>query len=631
MTKVISSIGIGLALTVISGPLALAQSGDNAGNPNDVITVTATRTPNPIEQVASSVTVITRKQLLATDQPFVADALRSVPGVYLLQTGGVGGLAQLYTRGGEPGDTLVMIDGVPVNDPASTDTSYDFSNLMVANIDRIEILRGSQSTLYGSDATAGVVNIITRKGGGKNRNEVSLEAGRYRTLSGSLSSLGTIGTWDYSATATRFTTDGFPLADLQSGDTHNDGYRNTSLSARTEDHVSDQFSVSLIGNYIKGSDNYPGFPVDQAVDDGNHVADSEQTTLRVQGNLTPLNSRWSGTFGASSNTLNRDYLDQVAGQPDSQSNFNGRTYKLDWQANYEANDANLLTFGAEHQRDQSQFTSPYDSSDSRHIITSSIYGQDQITLAPKWFATVGARNDKHETFGNKTTYRVTTSYTIPHTETRVKATYGTGFKAPSLFQLYDATYGNVLLQPEQSKTYDVGVEQSIAGHRGAISATYFHNNYDNLIEFTTVGNVSNYQNVSTAQAHGVEFVANYSPSIKLHLALNYTYTKTEGADGKPLPRRPGNLYSFDASYAATQKLDFNLTALYIGDRLDPAPYPLVATLPNYALFNLASNYKFARNCTLNVRVDNVFDKKYEEAYSYATPRRGVYFGVTAGF
>ncbi len=621
-------LALGLAAIALCG----TAGADPSPDPDATVVVTATRTKTPLEQVASSVTVITARQLQATHRPFVLDALREVPGVYVSQTGGRGGVSTVALRGGAAGDTLVLIDGVPVNDPSSPDRAYDFSTLTVDNISRIEILRGPQSTLYGSDAMAGVINIITARGSGSPKARLTLDGGRYKTADGVIGSGGSVQKFSYSATASRYSTAGFPFAALQPGDTHNDGDRDSTFSARADGQLSRAFSLDFTGRYQKGDADSADFPVDKAVDDGIHRAATEQKTGRVEGHWQPLGAKWDVLAGLSANTLNRDYFDQVTGQDSSQSNYNGRTSRADIQADYAASPTNLVTFGAERLRDRSQFSSAFESLGERHIFSTGLYAQDQITLTPRWFATAGVRSDNHETFGSRTTYRATSSYQLAGAGTRLRATYGTGFKAPTLYELYDPFIGNDKLRAESSESYDVGLEQSFLQDRGAFSATYFHNDYHNLIDYTQNGTPNGqYENVSTAGAHGVELIASYRAASQLRLSLNYTYTKTHGADGKPLARRPASVYGATLNYQAAPRLGFNLDGVYVGDRLDPGPYPKVVNLPSYTVFNLAGDYKLAPDYSAFLRVDNLFDKHYEEVYSYRSASRGLYGGLTFSF
>lgn len=621
-----------VCLLALAGPAGADGAGtDTTPNEDATVVVTATRTSAPLEQVASSVTVITARQLQATHQPFIADALREVPGLYVAQSGGPGQAASVFLRGAAASDTLVLIDGMPVNDTSSPTRAYDFANLTVDNVERIEILRGPQSTLYGSDALAGVINILTRRGHGAPKSSVSFDGGRYATATGRIGSSGSVKNFDYSATASRYVSNGFPLADLQSGDTHNDGYRNTTFSARADGRLSDALSLRLSGRLSRASATLAAFPPPDfaLTDEGTHTSETGQRTFRAEAHLSPAKSRLENIFGVSAATTDRNYfdLDTGAGQVPSVSDFHGKTTRIDWQANYTADARNLVTVGAEREEDQARYTSPGDSSPTRHVWNTGLYVQDQLTLRPRWFVTLGARSDNFEPFGAKGTYRLTSSFQPSATGPRLKATYGTGFKAPSLFDLYDPTYGNAGLRPEESRSYDAGIEQAFDRGRGAVSATYFHNDYHNLIGFD-----QNFvaQNIETARARGVELVASFAPLTRFHADLSYTHTRSEGTGGKPLPRRPGNLYAATLGYRLTSRADLSLNGVCVGRRLDTAAFP-AATLPAYTLLNLALTVTVSPGSRAFVRVDNLLDRRYEDVYAYRTARRAVYTGLTTSF
>lgn len=637
---------VNIAAIIVSLPaLPMAASAGRADTPANqqpqetTIVVTATRTPTPKSQVASSVTVITAKQLEETGQPYVVDALRQVPGLYVNQSGGRGTQANVDIRGGSAGDTLVMIDGVPVNDPSSPDSSYDFANLTVDNIDRIEILRGAQSTLYGSNATAGVINIITRRGHGAPTSHVTVDGGAYRTAEGKLDSSGSARNgWDYSASASQYQTSGFPLAALQPNDTHDDGYRNSTVSARLDKQIGGPFSVGFTGRYIRATDNYTGYgslngSTYIALDDGVHRYDSEQIALQGHATFKPDASPWSSTATVMVNTLNRDYLDQP--QPQYLSidytvgpgNFNGRMYRADWQSSYKASSSNLFTAGLETEQDRAQYDSIADAEalNARTLATNSAYLQDQLTMSPVWFGAVGVRVDDHQQFGNQATYHAGTDYRFPGSGTTLKANYGTGFKAPTLFDLYDPMYGNANLQPEKSQTVDAGVEQAVFHGDGAVSATYFNNRYTNLFSYDPV--TFRTINVGKVTAPGVEAAVSYRLGSRLNVNADYTYTRARSDQNPPLDRRPDNLYAASLEYRCSRQWSFNLNGNYVGERYDTDGTAVPVTMPAYTLLNLAAEYQPATRLKLFARLDNLTNTDYQEDYSYRSAGRGLYGGL----
>jgi len=623
---------LGVCLLTLTTPVWTAETiPDNSGDEANVV-VTATRTSTPIDQVASSVTVITTAQIAATHAPYLVDVLREVPGLMLTQTSGPGHEVDAYLRGGGIRDTLVLLDGIPLNNPI-TGSSYDLANLTTDNIARIEILRGSQSTLYGSNAVAGVINIITKHGSGKPTTEVTLSGGRYDTGECKISSSGGGNGWNYAFAGSRFATDGFPSA---AGGGTPAGSTNNTVSTRVERKFSEAFSLDILGRYVKAKSELAGWENNTAVDDPGSVYNSEQTSLRLEGHWRPGAGKWENIFGISSNQANMSYVPGI--QPDDVGGaLNGNTLKFDWQSNYSANKHHLLTLGAETARETGKlnelfYGSPYIIPEHTKAM-SGYYAQDQITLQSNWFATVGLRLDDYATFGSQTTYRVASTYRLFDNGPRLKATYGTGFNAPSLDQLYDPYYGNTNLQPEKSSSWDAGAEQEFFHGKTAISATYFHNDYENLIQYM----VTNYQNVAKATAHGIELVTSFRPSRELHFDLNYTYLSTKGQDGIALPRRPSQQYGATVTFQCTPKLTVNLQGTLVGKRLDEEwnlsatpPTPPV-TLPSYTLINLSATYNVTSSINAFARLDNAFNAHYQEVATYATPGRVLSGGMSYKF
>lgn len=601
------------------------------------VVVTATRTETPVEEVASSITVITEEQIEATQEPLVVDVLREVPGLYVSQTGGPGRTVDVYLRGAGPGQTLVMLDGVELNDPISSSRAYDLANMTVDNIARIEVLRGPQSTLYGSDAVAGVINIITKRGTGDPQTSVTLDGGSFNTGQGRLTSSGAVNDWNYSFSGSRYVTDGFSAASEWRGNPEDDGYTNTTLSTRIGRRVNDNLSIDLIGRYIDGAVDVDGWSMatGSAADDLLNITDTEQWIWRGEGRWCPGGGCWEHIIGISSNRLARDYTNEDGpGEEDTadQSSYTGSSMKYDWQANYAASASHCVTVGIEHEEDHGEFTSAWSALDEQEVRTTGYYAQDQITLQPNWFATLGLRLDDHETFGAETTYRVTSSYHLSPS-TRLNATYGTGFKAPTLYQLYDPYNGNIDLLPEESTSLDAGIEQEFLDGCAALSVTYFENDFDNLIQWLwdTETMSGRYQNASTAESSGVEVVAAYRPSAYWQFDVNYTNTKTAGPNGQPLARRPRHQYGAVITYHASPRFRVNLNGVWVGERLDKVWEPTPVTLPSYTLVNLAGTYQVNTTTSAYFRIDNLFGEDYEEVYGYGTSGRALNFGMTYTF
>ena len=607
------------------------------------IVITATRIETASREVGSSITVITNQQIEERQNTTVLEVLRTVPAVDVVRSGGPGGQTSVFIRGAKSEHTLVLIDGIEMNDPITPGRSYDFANLTTDNIERIEIIRGPQSTLYGSDAIGGVINIITKRGKGKPRGFMSAEGGSFNTFTEKAGVSGGNQWANYSLGISRWDTDGISAANEKDGNHEKDGYENTSISTRLGVTPAENLDTDFILRYINAKadiDNSGGV----GGDDPNNKADSEQLFLRTQARLSLFNDLWEQKLGFSLTDLDRDYRnDTDADHPSDldRSSYDGKILKFDWQHNLYLHETNTLTLGVENEEEKgkSKYYSesawgPYSSNfKEKTARTTGYYLQDQVKLWDSWFTTLGVRLDDHSKFGSETTYRITSAYLVRQTGTKLKGTYGTGFKAPSLYQLYSHPYGDQNLDPEESTGWDIGVEQSLFDKKLILGVTYFSNEFDELIEFES--GTSKYINVAEAEAKGVEVFASVRPIGDLTFRASYTYTDTEDKEtGKDLLRRAQNKFGLDVNYQFMDKGNVNLSLVYVGKRDDNDYSTWPATrveLDDYVLANLAASYDITRNIQVFGRVENFLDEDYEEVKGFGTPELSAFAGCKLSF
>jgi vitamin B12 transporter len=606
------------------------------------IVVTATRIETPSREVGSSVTVITNQQIEERQNTTVLEVLRTVPALDVVQLGGPGGQTSVFIRGAKSEHTLVLIDGIEMNDPMEPGRSYDFANLTTDNIERIEIIRGPQSTLYGSDAIGGVINIITKRGKGRPSGFVSAEGGSFNTFREKAGFSGSNKWANYSLGISRLDTDGISAANKKDGNHEKDGYGNTSISTKLGVTPAENFDADFVLRYIKAKadiDNYGGV----GGDDPNNTTDSEQLFSRTQARLSLFNDLWEQKLGFSLTDLDRDYRnDTDADHPAdlSRDSYNGQTLKLDWQHNLYLHETNTLTLGVETEKEKGEsdyysesawgpYTSTFKKKTAR---TTGYYLQDQVKLWDSWFTTLGVRIDDHSRFGSETTYRIASAYLVRQTGTKFRGTYGTGFKAPTLYQLY-SQYGDKNLDPEESTGWDIGVEQSLFDKKLILGATYFSNEFDELIDFES--GTSKYINVAEAEARGVEVFVSARPIDDLTFQASYTYTDTEDkATGKDLLRRAKNKLGFDVNYRFIGKGNVNLDLVYVGKRNDNdySTWPAKRVeLNDYVLVNLAASYDITKNIQIFGKAENLLDEDYEEVKGFGTPGISAYAGVKLSF
>lgn len=611
------------------------------------VVVTATRTETPENEIGSAITVITAKDIDSKHVTNVADALRTVPGLDVIRSGGLGQPTAVYLRGANANHTLVLVDGVEMNDPSSPSGSFDFANLQTDNIERIEVVRGAASAVYGSDAMGGVINVITKKGKGAARFTGTAEGGSYDTWKTTGAVSGSTERVNYSLDASRLETAGFSTADQTMGNINPNGHANTTVSGRSGVKVTDNLDLGATLRYNEGkttSDDCGGVNCDNT---GNYNTFNELFT-RGFGHLKLFDGLWEQTIGAAYSRTDRNNV--TVFNPNSPNSYGnsvaanlGEKVKLDYQNIFNIHKSNTVTLGVEEEADSlnSSATSPdlYGTNASipiKTMNTVSTYLQDQIKLFERSFTTLGIRYDDNNRFGGHETWRVNELFTINEIGTRLKGNYGTGFKAPSLNQLYDTIYnsGNPNLKPETSVNWDVGLEQDLFRKKVTAGVSYFNNNFNNLIQYLSVPPYTN-NNVSRAKASGVETFMELRPLKDLTLRGNYTYQQTLNmVTDTQLLHRPKNKASFDADYQFLKKAHIHVNVLMVGQKADSAyiGYTSVpVTIASYTLLNLAGSYDVNTHLQVFARIDNVLNKQYEEVYGYGTSSVAGYGGVKVSY
>ena len=599
----------------------------------DTIVVTASRTETPLKQVSSSMAVITADEIERSGETTVAGVLRDVGGLNMAQTGGTGRAASVFLRGAESSYALFMIDGVEINDPMSPGRGYNPAHLTVDQVDRIEVLYGSQSTLYGSDAISGVVNIITRRGEGRPKLEASIEGGALGTFRSRAGVNGGTARYHYSIDGSFFNTRGISANAL--GNMEEDGYRNTTLAGRFSTTPGTNAFVDLIVRYTDGKadiDNGTG----ATGDDPNRTNSSRQLLVKPSATLKLWSERWKQTLGYSLVNHNRKDDNPVDENQETAavSTFDSRIHKVDWQNTLELTVGNTVVFGAESESEQGESESkgPYPSTfDRRTARMTGVYLQELLSYRNTLFAAVGVRADHHSRFGSKVTYNLAPNVFFEETGTRIKGAYGTGFKAPSLFQLY-SSYGDSTLQAGTSKSWEAGIEQYLANQVLVAGVTYFDIAYDNMVGWD--GETSRYNNVFEATSRGVELKGRLATNRGTSLRAYYTFTDSKDHEkDEQLLRRPRHSGGVVLDQQVRPGINLNLSARFSGERRDNdfSTWPATpVTLDGYGIVNVAASWKITPGIQLFGRIDNLFDTEYEEILGYGTAGIGGYIGVKVG-
>lgn len=647
MKNTIAALALAAALL---SPLLAGDDGDKdkrAAEPQSLqhdLVVTATRIETPSREIASSLTVLTREVLARSKKTTVLEALEESAGVSSIRSGGPGAAATIMLRGSNSEHTLVLLDGVELNDPMNPSRTCDLTHLRLDQVERIEILRGPQSTLYGSDALGGVVNIITRKGDGPLGVDLTSRAGSMKTVDGALDVSGALAKGHFSFGASWFSSEGISAADASfPGNTEKDGYRNLTLMSRAGWKIRPNTDLDLSFRLLSARtelDNFGGY----AGDDPNNV--QRLASMSVVAHLRRLsrNGRWESKLDISFAGSDRKYDNPAdASHPyDSETGrYRSSLVKTDWQNNFFFSSSHTLTAGAEFERERGSSSYVSESAwgpsstpfPARTSSTAGFYVQDQIRAGNHLAASAGIRLDNHDRSGAAVTFRIAPAWLIPSTGTKIKGTFGTGFKAPSLYQLYApgtswGPIGNAGLKAEESAGWDAGVEQELFEGRMRIGAVRFSNRFHNLIVYDAS---SGYVNVNRAESEGFEFTALATPAEAFSLQAAYTRQKTKNSDtGSPLLRRPENQFTASAFGRIFGKFDWAGSFVLSGRRidLDYTGWPAAeVVLPSTAVLNATISYEAGKRLELFLRLENILGRRRETVFGYGTPGFCAYVGI----
>ena len=593
--------------------------------------LSATRTEILREQNGSSVTVITGEQLRQSGQSLLHDALRGTPGLNVVRAGSPGQQTSIFIRGTESRHTKVLLDGIPLNDPSSPSRGFDFSNLTVDNIERVEVLRGPQSTLYGSDAIGGVINIVTRRGQGPPKYRFSTMGGRFGTFRQSASVSGSSDRVHYSMGGSFFDSDGFSTAAPRLGNTENDGFRNGNLSGRFGWLASDTTDIDVVLRYTDAEAQIDGyqFPVGP-VDDLLRKLKNETFAMRTQLRTEMLDGLIEQKVGFSYTRFHRrDTNPGFFGTPA----FDGSTAKFDWQANVLLHETtrvrNVFTTGLDYLDEGASSTM----ASRRSLHATGFYLQEHVVVDERWSTVAGARWDRYSVAGGAKTFRVTSRYALEESDTAFHGSIGTGFRAPAINELFDPSLGNLGLRPERSFGWELGVEQPLADGDLVVDVTYFRNDIDDLIVFRFDGTGAwggHLYNVDEALTAGVETTAKLRLSEATSASFGYTSldARNRTTDSR-LVRRPSNTFRVGLDHRFDDEgVRVALNYQWVDRRSDFDGGGFVTSLDEYSLLNATVRWEYSDRLQMFARLDNITDETYEEVWGFASPRFGIYAGVT---
>ncbi len=610
----------------------------------DQVVVTATRAPAELSMIGNSMTVISAEEARASQKTAVADLLSMTPGVSVTRNGGLGTTTSLRIRGAEADQTVVLIDGVKLNDPSSAGGGFNFGNLLVNDIARIEVLRGAQSTLWGSQAIGGVVNIVTPEPSGPIAMTADVQSGSHRTLRAIAHAQAGSERFGWRAGASYLTTDGVSAFDENLGGREDDGYRHIGLDARGVWKLADSVSVEARSTWSHSRSEFDGFPPPSFTFADTPEYGTEDERVSYAGvKIDSFANRLQHRVGIAHTDTERKDTDPASSVPTT-LDAQGTNLRLEYQGTLTLNERVSGVFGIERERSGLRTASPsiFNPNPSpldRDVVLDSAYAQLQITPLHAVTLTGGLRYDDHETFGADRSAQLAAAWSVT-ASTLLRASYGEGFKAPTLYQLY-SQYGTATLAPEESSDWDIGVEQRLLDDRLALSTTYFERGTDSMIGFISCFGVATqrcmaqpdgyYENVARTRADGYEVALAARLGSRLTFNANYTGLDARNGSrgtsslGNELPRRPRDTASASLTWEWPIALTTTLAAQYVGRTFDDAANRF--RLDEYTLVDLRAAYRVSNHIEIYGRIENALDEDYETIRRYSTLGRSAYLGV----
>jgi vitamin B12 transporter len=611
------------------------------------IVVTANRTPQALQESGSAISVVTSEDIARSNPTSLVDVLRSVPGLDISENGGPGATSGVRLRGGTTGHTLVMIDGIRVNDPSAAGGDFEFALVDPGSIERIEVLRGPQSALYGSDAVTGVINIITKNPGGTNKGNARVEAGRYGTATGTGSMTGSSGPWSYAMSVTGQTTEGFsrygyriPAIEARFPYLDKDGFQRFGGMARLGFDAGQGVKIETAAmksrtrsEYDAASGTFPDTPAlaTRILEQYWARVTAENFGGMLTHNVRAFVNRTERDF--SDVTVNASRTPTKSTETDSAGTRSG----VEYQGDVRLGTFGSAVYGGKVELEKMTITTaqsipiviPTAELLSEQQQTNSVFGLYQLPLGSRLTLSLGGRIDDVPGVARFETWRSTAAFQVPETGTKFRASGGTGAKAPTLYQLYHPTFGNPALQPEHSIGWDAGFDQNVFGGRGMLSFTAFSTTLSNLIEFDSV--TSSFFNVSKAETSGIEIGADVGlvPGL-LRVKAAYTYLRAiDAATGLTLQRRPRQTGRLAFPITPTPRTLIEPRITFVSKRFSGSNETL--PLDPYTRVDAYAEYRMDQNWRVFVRAENIFNVRYQEIANYGTTGQAFYGGISVAW
>ncbi len=595
------------------------------------VVVTATKTETPAGRLGASVTIVTEDDFKTYHYPTVDEALRQVPGLEIRRSGSFGKTTGITIRGANTKQVQVLVDGVRVKSP--TLGEVDLSDISPDMIERIEIIRGPQSTLYGADAIGGVINIITKKGKGPFSGYFAQEAGTYDTCATRSGFSGAWGLFDYALGASHMESNGH---------FKNDDSEQNALNLRLGVSLPYKTSVGFTLRYNRTETGLPvkflstPLPIDPVIDDNNRNI-SETYVMTLAGKTRPV--QWWETelrLGKYNNTNTfidlPDRADECASPPcESPSRIKVERKEAEWLNHFHAGSWSTSTFGLELRSEEGRnLSAPFDASSH----TTAGFFQEQLRFWERLFMSAGVRVEDNSTYGRSTTERGSLGYVVKEWGTRIRGGAGSGFRAPTFNEQFFPGFSDPTLKPEVSFSYDGGVDQNLWANRVRLGLTYFQTNFDNLINIIFLASGPKGVNAGKARSAGIEFTSEADLLDNLVASLNYTYTHSEILSTRhPIPREPEHRWNVGLTWEPVKRLSLFTQVHIVTQQWDTSSvYNSGHTRVDVGgTYRLVNGYGYLQSLDLTARVQNLLHEGYAEVRGFPALGINALVGLRASF
>lgn len=608
--------GIGLFLQILFSGSSFAQESNSL---NEVV-VTASRSPQKLSDIGKVVRVVTAETLAKSQGSTLPEVLNNVAGLTIGGNGNsLGELKRVFLRGASAGNTLILIDGIPVNDASGPSGEYDISAIPIDMIERVEIVKGGNSTLYGSDAVAGVINVITQKGAHMRPNaRILTTAGSYSTFKQAVAFSGQIKKTAIALNASNLTAEGFSSATPRNDETSfdKDGFKQRALGLNLDRQISNR--LAFRGNFLLNQN--------QADFDAGAYQDAAGYTLSKTAYVGGLGACLDIHKGGLNINLNQNNVANRWDYNGAVINNKSQISNLDAVFNYRLTSFVNLTNGLSYKHSATQQVNAYAPSlDVNNAITS-VFTSLFFKTDGGFRSEIGGRYNMHTQYGSNFTYTINPSYLFAN-RYKVFINLSSAYRAPSLYQLFSPQYGNPTLKPEMSTTLETGFDLIISPEKVSLNFSYFNRQINDVI-----GTTANYQyvNLGKQKDQGFELDLGIKPNQAIRVNAFYAYVTAKLNPNNAFYRRPKNSFGADFAFAVSKKMDLNLIYKFVGERTDlyhdnKTFKPIELILDPYHIVDTYIQYKPQPKLTLFADVKNIFDENYVDAIGYST--KGINFNA----